>query len=80
MELSKAIEIKDFLLNPVKENIRNKRVSDNAYYLNKIRKIKSTERTWFQQRINYSQIDAVKMNINYVINTGNRVGKRLEIH
>ncbi|MCD3218765.1 CDP-glycerol glycerophosphotransferase family protein [Mammaliicoccus sciuri] len=40
MELNKAIEIKDFLLNPVKENIKNKRVSDNAYYLNKIRTTK----------------------------------------
>ncbi|WP_239720703.1 MULTISPECIES: glycosyltransferase [unclassified Mammaliicoccus] len=38
--MNKAKEIKDFLLNPVKENINNKRVSDNAYYLNKIRTTK----------------------------------------
>lgn len=35
--MSKIKEIKDFILNPVKENRNNKRVSDNAYYLDKIR-------------------------------------------
>lgn len=40
IELNKVKEIKDFILNPIKENRKNKRVSDNAYYINKIRTTK----------------------------------------
>ncbi|CAG7914655.1 CDP-glycerol glycerophosphotransferase family protein [Mammaliicoccus sciuri] len=35
--MNKVKEIKDFIMNPINENRNNKRVSDNAYYLNKIR-------------------------------------------
>ncbi|UXR78202.1 MULTISPECIES: glycosyltransferase [unclassified Staphylococcus] len=35
--MNKVKEIKDFLLNPVKENLKNKRVRDNAFYINTIR-------------------------------------------
>lgn len=36
--MNKIKEIKDFIFNPVKENLNNKKIRDNAYYLNKIRK------------------------------------------
>ncbi|WP_239724468.1 glycosyltransferase [Mammaliicoccus sp. R-M62] len=36
--MNKIKEIKDFIFNPIKENLNNKKIRDNAYYLNKIRK------------------------------------------